>query len=215
MSELALLLKDASPFFIAAFVALILGRQYLSVRAKEADASVIKAAADKETAKYQSEAEIRRDARDEKVALELAQYRAQQTANVASTAQALQQNTAIQGQTVAAIATLTGQQSASESVVTSAIEKSGADVISRVDASKDEVIAVVRLLAKVNTGIFKPAGTEPPDLATMYLILEETDRAIQTAQARAAVVAAQIEATKAADAGTAATDDGEELPIAS
>lgn len=204
MSELLVLLKDASPFVIAAIVVLILGREYFKVRAKEADAAVIKAENEKETAKYQSEAEIRRDARDEKVAIELAQYRAQQTANVASTAQALQQNTTIQGQTVAAIASLTGQQAASETTVTGAIGKSETNVIQHVEASKDQVLAALNLLGKFNTEVFKPVAAQPPDLQAMQKILEAALRGVEEVQKRqfAALTADATGDATVADAGS-------------
>lgn len=182
MVDLANILKDTGPYFIAAFVILVLGRQYLIVRAKEADATVIAAQHEKETAKYQSEAEIRRDAKDEKIALELAQYRATQTANVAASAQALQQNTEIAGQTVAALATMATKQSTVQSAVTDAVSQSETRIVASVESSRDKVISVLSKMGEFNNEVFKPVAAKPPNLDAMEQILNTALAAIKDVQ---------------------------------
>lgn len=182
MVDLFNLLKDSSPFVIAAIVVLVLGNQYLKVRAKEADAKVIAAEHDKETAKYQSEAEIRRDTKDEKIALELAQYRAQQTASVAASAKALQENTAIAGQTVSALATMATKQNTVQSAVTDAVSQSETRVIATVEASRDKVISVLSKMNEFNGEVFKPVAAKPPNLDAMEQILNTALAAIKDVQ---------------------------------
>lgn len=89
-------------------------------------------------------------------------------------------------------AQVSGAVTSSEQTVKQAVTSSEGRIIDSVVASKDDVLAVLKLLGKVNTDVFQPVSSEPPDLAAMQSILEDTLAAIannkkrmQTAPARA------------------------------
>lgn len=72
----------------------------------------------------------------------------------------------------------------SEQTVKQAVTSSEGRVIASVVSSKDDVLAVLKLLGKVNSDVFQPVATEPPDLAAMQMILEDTIAAIEAAKKR-------------------------------
>lgn len=74
--------------------------------------------------------------------------------------------------------------SGSEQTVKQAVTSSEGRVIASVVSSKEDVLAVLKLLGKVNTDVFQPVSSEPPDLAAMQTILEDTITAIENAKKR-------------------------------
>lgn len=74
--------------------------------------------------------------------------------------------------------------SGSEQTVKQAVTSSEGRVIASVVSSKEDVLAVLKLLGKVNTDVFQPVSSEPPDLAAMQIILEDTLAAIEAAKRR-------------------------------
>lgn len=127
-------------------------------------------------------------------------------------------------------AQVSGVVTTSEQTVKQAVTSSEGRVIASVTASKDDVIAVLKLLGKVNTDVFQPVASEPPDLATMQIILEDTVKAIEAAKIRmqsapkratsevpAAVVVADVspEAVASIMDAVAGNGDSEDKKIAS
>lgn len=184
MAELIKLVQDLSPFAAFVLVALV----YLRGRGKENDTNLKIAELQATTAKYNAEAETRRDIERAKVAADLIVQREKIAAELETSrretslvlTKAVITLDAIAGRQVET----TGAVMTSEQTVKQAVTSSEGRVVAAVAASKDDVIRVVRLLGKVNTDVFQPVASEPPDLAAMQIILEDTITAIETAKRR-------------------------------
>lgn len=182
--DIIAILQGVSPFVAIVF----LGVLYLQGRNKETDTNLKIAELEATAAKYNSEAETRRDIERAKVAADLIVQREKIAAELEISRREVSLVLSKAVITLDAIAgrqaETTGAVGKSEETVKQAVTSSEGRVIASVVASKDDVIAVLKLLGKVNSDVFQPVATEPPDLAAMQIILEDTITAIENAKRR-------------------------------
>lgn len=155
MTELLALLKDLSPFVILAGLAIL----YFQGKNKDSDSMLIAKQLEADTAKYNADAETRRDLHEEKRLAARAVEDERRAKND-------QQTAILMAQTTAALVALTGTQK----LTNKAVGTSEKRIIASGEADRETLSAAIR---EVLQAVIKLTGDQSIAMTTMQEFLQE------------------------------------------